>query len=73
MDCGPPGSSIHGIFQARVLEWGAIAFSEIMVDEHVYCTQRKPFWIISAYLIETLVTLKNKVYVIYVSVLKVQI
>ena len=22
--CGPPGSSIHGIFQARVLEWGAI-------------------------------------------------
>ena len=26
MDCGPPGSSIHGIFQARVLEWGAIAF-----------------------------------------------
>ena len=27
MDCTPPGSSIHGIFQARVLEWGAIAFS----------------------------------------------
>ena len=24
MDCGPPGSSIHGIFQARILEWGAI-------------------------------------------------
>ena len=24
MDCGPPGSSVHGIFQARVLEWGAI-------------------------------------------------
>ena len=29
MDCSLPGSSIHGIFQARVLEWGAIAFSEI--------------------------------------------
>ena len=27
MDCSPPGSSVHGIFQARVLEWGAIAFS----------------------------------------------
>ena len=27
MDCGPLGSSVHGIFQARVLEWGAIAFS----------------------------------------------
>ena len=27
MDCSPPGFSIHGIFQARVLEWGAITFS----------------------------------------------
>ena len=29
MDCSPPGSSVHGIFQARVLEWGAIAFSDM--------------------------------------------
>ena len=29
MDCNPSVSSIHGIFQARVLEWGAIAFSNI--------------------------------------------
>ena len=29
MDCSPPGSSFHGIFQARVLEWGAIAFSDL--------------------------------------------
>ena len=28
MDCSPPGSSVHGICQARVLEWGAIAFSD---------------------------------------------
>ena len=28
MDCSLPGSSIHGIFQARVLEWGALAFSK---------------------------------------------
>ena len=28
VDCSLPGSSIHGIFQARVLEWGAIAFSD---------------------------------------------
>ena len=28
MDCSLPGSAIHGIFQARVLEWGAIAFSK---------------------------------------------
>ena len=30
MDCSLPGSSIHGIFQARVLEWGAIAFPRIL-------------------------------------------
>ena len=29
IDCSPPGSSIHGIFQAKVLEWGAIVFSVI--------------------------------------------
>ena len=28
MDCSLPGSSAHGIFQARVLEWGVIAFSK---------------------------------------------
>ena len=30
MDCSLPGSSIHGIFQARVLEWDAVAFSEVV-------------------------------------------
>ena len=29
MDCSPPGSSVHGIFQARVLEWVAISFSNL--------------------------------------------
>ena len=39
MDCSPPGSSVHGIFQARVLEWGAIAFSPISKYERVFpCT-----------------------------------
>ena len=31
MDCSLPGASIHGIFQARILEWGAIAFSDGLV------------------------------------------
>ena len=31
MDCSLPGSSVHGVFQARVLEWGAIAFSVSLV------------------------------------------
>ena len=35
MDCSLPGSSVHGVFQARVLEWGAIAFSDdIMIQRH---------------------------------------
>ena len=29
MDCSPPGSSVHGIFQARILEWVAIFFSRV--------------------------------------------
>ena len=37
MDCSLPGSSIHGIFQARVLEWGAIAFSGIYVCMLFHC------------------------------------
>ena len=32
MDCSLPGSSVHGIFQARVLEWGAVAFSMTNLD-----------------------------------------
>ena len=33
MDCSLPGSSIHGIFQARVLKWGVIAFSDAKLRE----------------------------------------
>ena len=36
MDCSLPGSAVHGIFQARVLEWGAIAFSIIKADTEYY-------------------------------------
>ena len=32
MDYSLPGSSVHGIFQARVLEWGTIAFSELFLE-----------------------------------------
>src|SRR5574340_195721 len=38
MDCSLPGSSVHGIFQARVLEWGAIALSS---KYHTWCLKRK--------------------------------
>ena len=41
MDCSLPGSSIHGIFQARVLEWGAIAFSDIWLDWSVNAAIQK--------------------------------
>ena len=50
MDCSPPGSSIHGIFQARVLEWGAMAFSEsstgpveIYCEPYVICSLKATF------------------------------
>ena len=35
MDCSLPGSSIHGIFQGRVLEWGATAFSERILQPSI--------------------------------------
>ena len=48
MDCSLPGSSIPGIFQARVLEWGAIAFSESTpccvindLDMYYWCQKHK--------------------------------
>ena len=41
MDCSPPGFSVHGIFQARVLEWGASAFSDYLP------TKAKDFLLIS--------------------------
>ncbi|XP_069423217.1 vesicle transport through interaction with t-SNAREs homolog 1A isoform X1 [Ovis canadensis] len=41
VDCSPPGSSVHGIFQARVLGWGAIAFSSRYLAG--YCKIPWPF------------------------------
>ena len=41
MDCSPPGSSMHRVFQARVLEWFAIAFSE----EALRSLESFPLWI----------------------------
>ena len=36
MDCSPPGSSIHGILQARVLEWGAIVVLQMLPNYPLY-------------------------------------
>ena len=56
MDCSPPGSSVHGIFQAKVLEWVAIAFSlpsELPGKHHFqkmdFCEQKLyGFWTVSS-------------------------
>ena len=50
MDCSLPGSSTHGIFQARVLEWVAIAFSGHTLLEHcISCRpSRQPPWLLGA-------------------------
>ena len=45
MDCSPPGSSIHGIFQARVLEWGAIAFSDLYASNSLMYVSN---WVLSS-------------------------
>ena len=42
IDGSPPGSSIHGIFQARVLEWGAIAFSDPLLLFNFLSINLKP-------------------------------
>ena len=43
MDYSLPGSSVHGIFQARVLEWGAIAFSDSYSAQKLQLMKRLPF------------------------------
>ena len=45
MDFSPPGSSVHGIFQARVLEWGAIAFSGLMAYFSLKTKQARIQWV----------------------------
>ena len=32
MDCSPPGSSVHGVLQARIMQWVAISFSSVMAE-----------------------------------------
>ena len=39
MNCSPPGSSVHGILQARILEWVAIPFSWGLNPDVLYCRQ----------------------------------
>ena len=58
MDCSPPGSSVHGIFQARVLEWVAIANNVVLVSDiqqndsviHIHSFSYSfPLWFITGY------------------------
>ena len=39
MDCSLPGSSVHGIFQARVLEWGAITLSKKWIESVTFANR----------------------------------
>ena len=43
-DCSLPGSSVHGIFQARVLEWGAIAFCFTNYTKAFDCVDHNKLW-----------------------------
>ena len=55
MDRSPPDFSIHGIFQARVLEWGAIAF---LKDRDLKSEAREP-WVLWPLPVETVLTLRE--------------
>ena len=61
MDCSPPGSSIHGIFQARVLEWGAIAFllSIYEVSHTVLTTVQLQFTLTTTPLVVFIIIIPN--------------
>ena len=52
MDCSLPGSSVHGIFQARVLEWDAIAFSVQPTYQRAYPRNSYQYLLIDALLLE---------------------
>jgi len=45
MHCSPPGSSIHGIIQARVLEWVAIAFFKFLLRADLFQSDYFPFFL----------------------------
>ena len=44
MDCGPPGSSVHGIFKARILEWVAISFFKRMYETIIILWKQFFLW-----------------------------
>ena len=53
MDCSLPGSSAHGIFQARVLEWAVIAFSQYCasLQKLVFYPQTYHYWVLTFHII----------------------
>ena len=67
MDCSLPGSSVHGIFQARVLEWVAIAFSTMPTTEHLLSKKLSYIHMASGNYIHRMNRIKYAVY-IYISV-----
>ena len=51
MDCSLPGSSVHGTFQARILEWVAISFSRVLVNKKMKFQPRpKSFFLPVSYI-----------------------
>ena len=75
LDCSLPGSSIHGIFQARVLEWGAISFSrgssqprDWTQDSHI-AGRHFTIWVTRQVIcLETSVKIDHKIVTVFISV-----
>ena len=53
MDCSPPGPSVHGIFQARVLEWVVIAFSDDQPRQHI--KKQRHYFVNKGFLVKAMV------------------
>ena len=66
MDCSLPGSSVHGILQVRVPEWGAIAFSQ----KQVYWTPKLMFFLL---LLGLLMTCWSKIQVLALGMLRMKL
>ena len=67
MDCRLPGSSVHGIFQARVLEWGAIAFSILELHSILYSVNMFNHSLVDEYVVFLLLQITVWRAVVYIS------
>ena len=73
MDCSLPGSSVHGILQARVLEWGAIAFIDMVLGQILFLISRMPSVLLTCVTIVLYITYFLPIYLLFIDGFKFKI